>query len=66
MILPLQEHVLSFGMYLYVTGTFSICMLTYIYVLYIKELYTLQKMISLLPLVHGTISMGESSKNSQY
>ena len=68
MILPLQalqEHVLSYSIYLCIAGIFSICMLTYIYLLYIcsslliggtkKELYALQKMISLLLLIHGNI-----------
>ena len=32
MILPLQEHVLSYSMYLCIKGIFSICMLTYNYV----------------------------------
>ena len=31
----LQEHVLSYSMYLCFTGIFSICMLTYIYLQYI-------------------------------
>ena len=68
MILPLQEQVLSYSMYLCIAGIFSICMLTYIYLPYISSslliggtkksysVYALQKMISIL-LVRGNIKV---------
>ena len=65
MILPLQEHVLSYSMYLCITGiVFDMYAYLYLITLYMyfasywrngKQLYALQKMISLLLLVHGTI-----------
>ena len=65
--LPLQEHVLSYSMYLCIAGIFRyVCLLIFIYCIYVvhvlleeqkKELIALQKMISLLILVHETISV---------